>query len=136
MTTIDIGFWPAVIGPPPTPEERRLLPEKCALMDADIAEDVAKLKAALEEATDPTWRQDHPEEYEAVLTYLNRQDHIESYRGSNRCRVCGVRNGSHEYFKGPFRYPEGYVHYLEEHGFKPPQVVIDAALGSIVPPQA
>jgi len=116
---------------PPTAEERRLLPEKCALMDADLAEDYARIKKALEDAQDPTWKDGHPGEYGAVLAYLQAPDRSEAYRGFTRCRICARLNGHKDFFKGPFRYPEGYVHYLEEHGFKPPQGVIDAALGSI-----
>ena len=125
---IDVGFWPSVVGPPPSTQERKYLPEKSALMDADIADDMRTLEQALAAATDPSWKVEHPDEYNAVLSYLNSPDRSEAYRGMARCRVCHGFNGNADNFKGPFRYPSGYVHYLTDHGFKPPQVVIDAAL--------
>lgn len=129
---MDIGFWPEVIGPPPSDMERKYLPEKCKLMDRDIAEDKAKLQAALDAARDPTWKRDHPEEYAVVLAYLNTPERTEGYRGSAHCRVCGhFPNGSQDWFKGPFRYPQGYVHYLVEHGFKPPPEVIREAMQGV-----
>lgn len=50
------------------------------------------------------------------------------YRGSSPCRFCGERNGSKEYHTNEFRWPEGYVHYVDEHGVKPPQEFIDYLL--------
>ncbi len=127
---IDVGFWPDVWGPPPTSEERRLLPEKSKLMDQDIAEAEVVRQKAIADCTDPTWKQDHPDEYAVVLAYLSNPERTEQYRGSSRCRVCGHwPNGSQDWFKGSFRYPQGYVHYIVEHGVKPPQAVIDAAMG-------
>jgi hypothetical protein len=84
--------------------------------------------AALVAACDPTWKIEHPDEYAVVLAYLRNPERTEQYRGWSNCRVCGCNNGSQDWFKGPFRYPQGYVHYLTNHGFKPPQVVIDAAM--------
>ncbi len=78
---------------------------------------------------DPSWKAEHPDEFAVVLAYLNTPDRVEDGRGFSRCRVCDCANGSQDWFKGPFRYPQGYVHYLVEHGFKPPQAMIDAALG-------
>lgn len=131
--TIDIGFWPEMPGLLPTAEERKYLPEKCKLMDQDIAEAKIILDKALAEATDKLWRVLNPEEYVRVVTYLNTPERIEGYRGFARCRVCGKNtNGSQDWFKGPFRYPQGYLHYLVEHGFKPPQTVIDQAMQGCV----
>lgn len=124
---IDIGFWPTVPGPPPTSLEREYLPEKCALMDQDIAEAEVHVQTALRAAQDPTWRTQHSAEFFVVLAYLNTPEKTVQYRGMSWCRVCGKSNGSQDWFKGPFRYPQGYVHYLVEHDFKPPQIVIDEA---------
>jgi hypothetical protein len=124
-TPIKVGFWPLLPGPPPSDMERKLLPEKCKLMDQDIEEARVILDAALDAAHDPTWKVDHPEEYAAVLAYLNSPERTEGYRGSAHCRVCNNRfNGSQDWYKGPFHYPQGYVHYLTDHGFKPPSVVL------------
>jgi len=127
-TTIDVGFWPTVPGPPPSNMERQHLPEKSALMDQDIAAAKAIRDAALREAHDPVWKFDNPEVFAVVLAYLNNPERTKGYRGSASCRICGCGNGSQDWFKGPFRYPQGYVHYLVEHDFKPPQAVIDAAM--------
>lgn len=128
--TIDFGFWPEV----PyhvTAEERQFVPENAAEMDRQNALVRMALNQALAEAQDPSWKQDKPDEYTAVLAYLGTPERTNQYRGSSYCRVCGRHpNGSQDWFKGPFRYPQGYVHYLMEHGFKPPQEVIYAALGS------
>jgi hypothetical protein len=124
---IQVGFWPLVPGPPPSYEERRLLPEKSSRMDKDIRETEEILQAALDEARDPSWRTDHPDEYAAVV-YLSHPESEESYRGSSSCRVCECHNGSRDFFRGPFVYPEGYLHYITEHGFRPPRMVIVAAM--------
>lgn len=126
---INVGFWPELPYAYISPDERRLLPEKVAVMEADNDKARARLKQALAEAHDPSWKRDHPDEYAIVLAYLNTPERTDRYRGSSPCRVCGCRNGSQDWYKGPFRYPQGYVHYLVEHDFKPPQQVIDAALG-------
>lgn len=41
------------------------------------------------------------------------------YRGSSRCRICDIRNGSCEYIFGGYRWPAGYLHYVEEHNVEP-----------------
>lgn len=125
----DFGFWPELPHPYISDQERRLLPANVAEMERRNAEAQAKLDAALKAAHDPSWKRDNPQEYAIVLAYLNNPDRTEGYRGSSTCRVCGHRpNGSQDWFKGPFRYPQGYVHYLVEHDFKPPQAVIQEAL--------
>ena len=116
---------------PPTDMERKYLPEKCKLMDQDIAEAQAIRDAALDAARDSSWRVLHPDEYEAVIAYLGTPEQALEYRGSSACYVCGVRNGSHDWYKGSFCYPEGYTHYLIQHGFRPPQNVIDEAMGKV-----
>lgn len=129
FASTDIGFWPELPYSYITDAERLRLPEKVAEMERQNAEAKAKLDAALKAAHDPTWKRDKPEEYALVLAYLNNPERTEGYRGSSTCRVCGHRpNGSQDWFKGPFRYPQGYVHYLVEHDFKPPQAVIQEAL--------
>ena len=44
------------------------------------------------------------------------------YRGSSRCRLCGIANGSAEFcsiYEGvTYRIPEGYLHYLTVHNVK------------------
>jgi len=127
---IEVGFWPLPPGSPPTEAERKYLPEKCALMDIDLQEAMKVTQAALDAAKDPSWKTDHPDEYAAVVAYLSHPEEMLAYHGSSYCRVCGITNGSHDYLRGPFVYPEGYSHYITQHGFKPPQEVIDAAVAA------
>lgn len=42
-----------------------------------------------------------------------------SYMGHSECRICGMRNGTKTYYTDLFAWPEGYAHYIEEHGVKP-----------------
>ena len=47
---------------------------------------------------------------------LEKKAHCEHYRGYSQCRLCDkYNNGSKEYSIGCFVWPEGYIHYLEEH---------------------
>ena len=41
------------------------------------------------------------------------------YRGWSTCRICKCTNGSTEYKSGGWIWPEGYIHYIEEHNVKP-----------------
>ena len=49
------------------------------------------------------------------------------FKGSSRCRLCGVHNGSQEHKFGSFIVPSGYIHYLEAHN-----VAIDPVFGSFL----
>ena len=40
------------------------------------------------------------------------------YYGCSTCRICGEDNGCGEYTYNDFVWPEGYMHYLEEHNVK------------------
>ena len=40
--------------------------------------------------------------------------------GFSKCRVCNINNGHCEYSIDFFVWPEGYIHYLEEHNFEIP----------------
>lgn len=124
-----VGFWPDIPGPPPSALERKFLPEKSKLMDQDIAEARAACLKVIEATSDEAWKTEKPDEYAAVLTYLKNPEHTEAWRGYSSCRVCGFRpNGHRDFFKGTFIYPEGYAHYVEEHGVKPPAEMIEAAM--------
>ena len=54
------------------------------------------------------------------LKVAMKTGHLVSYRGWSNCRLCGKQNGSRELeiIRGSTKYriPEGYVHYLEDHG--------------------
>lgn len=66
-------------------------------------------------------------EQEAVGRLLNNPTATTQWRGSSGCRVCGVRNGSRCFSHGEFVWPEGYWHYVLEHGVRPPQEMIGYA---------
>ncbi len=42
-----------------------------------------------------------------------------SYLGYSECRICGKQNGNKTYYSDLFAWPEGYRHYIKEHGVKP-----------------
>lgn len=48
---------------------------------------------------------------------------VVEYKGYSACRVCGLRNGSMEYRltmgDTTFVWPEGYIHYIRDHGVRP-----------------
>ena len=41
------------------------------------------------------------------------------YRGWSNCRLCAKANGNGEYEFNGWRWPEGYIHYLEGHNVHP-----------------
>jgi hypothetical protein len=47
------------------------------------------------------------------------------YRGTSRCRLCGKMNGSADYSDGTYTWPQGYAHYVRDHGVRPPQDLVD-----------
>lgn len=57
-----------------------------------------------------------------------------SYRGWAACRVCGCANGSWEYVHQLpdgriFKWPEGYLHYLADHGVEPDAACLELLAG-------
>ena len=82
---------------------------------------------AISSAMDPSFLD--TDEWRAVMWFCFHPEAITQWRGSDSCRVCDKdRIGSKCYHRGDFVWPEGYPHYLEHHGVKPPQAFIDAAL--------
>lgn len=55
-----------------------------------------------------------------VIDYLETAPQVRFYRGMSHCRVCHCFNGSTEHSDGVYLWPQGYSHYLREHGVKPP----------------
>lgn len=41
------------------------------------------------------------------------------YMGWSDCRICGCMNGTKEYYTDKWRWPEGYLHYIEKHNVFP-----------------
>jgi len=77
------------------------------------------------EAREKPWK--GKRDFVAALTQLQEKGGIkrESYRGWSDCRCCGKMNGNKEYTKDGWLWPEGFLHYVEEHNVKPPQDFID-----------
>lgn len=69
-----------------------------------------------------------------AVRYLRSGTVFVAYAGKSRCRICGQENGSTELTDGlHFVWPQGLVHYVEEHGIGlPPEVI--AAMDVVPPP--
>jgi len=81
------------------------------------------------EFIDPAWSS---QERAIVANYLrNGQEHA-SYRGFSYCRFhCGkpsTQMGSRDLTDGVYVWPQGFVHYIEDHNVKPPQEFISHVL--------
>lgn len=81
---------------------------------------------AVQEASDPSFASDPA--YSAVLWYVQRPERQTYYKGWSNCRVCGRMNGSADYHRDGYTWPEGYAHYITAHGVRPPQQFIAAAV--------
>jgi len=84
----------------------------------------------IERYIDESWK--GSEEYEKVLVYLENSYPDKRYKGISTCRfkACGARLGSCDMVTSDEKwvFPEGYEHYLIEHGVKPnnPDFIRDA----------
>lgn len=69
---------------------------------------------------DPQW---DIEERQKVMRYLDNGYICLQCMGPSWCRMgCkSVWMGSHDFTDGTWMYPEGYVHYLDVHGVRPPE---------------
>lgn len=95
---------------------------------------------------DETW---DPAERATVIAYLKQTlpEFKMSYCGYSWCRLCPEgppippgggpipagseyrhMNGSSDYGDGTFEWPQGYAHYVEAHGVKPPQEFVEHVL--------
>lgn len=57
---------------------------------------------------------------------------VERYKGSSECRLCGMRNGSHDVRWGRFLFPSGYIHYITEHKVQPDPAFYDAVMAAVL----
>ena len=65
-------------------------------------------------------------EKQIVIDWLkNEQENAkyDAFLGYSQCRVCGKLNGSREFMNDYFIWPEGLLHYIEEHNVKIPELV-------------
>ncbi len=45
---------------------------------------------------------------------------VTAYRGWSMCRLCRVPNGNEEFEFDAYRWPSGFLHYVEAHNVRPP----------------
>lgn len=69
-----------------------------------------------------------------VIRYLKAGRVNYSYDGWSECRLCEEPNGGDELTDGTYNWPDGYAHYVEKHGVKPPQEFIDHVLHKGIQP--
>ena len=78
-----------------------------------------------QDAVDRSWS---PAERRAVLGYMQKVPRGQQYRGWSECRICGKHNGSCDMTDGVYTWPEGFAHYITEHGVRPPREFVDHCL--------
>lgn len=71
---------------------------------------------------DPTWDRS---ERTRVVQYLRSAPKVQWWRGYSDCRFCGARNGTTDRSDGTFLWPDGFAHYLERHGVRPPEEFLE-----------
>src|SRR5215475_13778990 len=57
-----------------------------------------------------------------------RYGKLTAYRGLSMCRLCRVLNGNEEFEYGDYRWPSGFLHYVEVHNVRPPADFLAAVL--------
>jgi hypothetical protein len=77
------------------------------------------------EFVDSAW---DPEERDAVAGYLRSGTVARAFMGYSPCRLCGEPNGSLEFTDGDLLWPEGLAHYLDEHGVRLPDVIVEVVM--------
>jgi hypothetical protein len=107
VSTRTVGYWPfratASVGPIVTRQEKYVPPE----------------------AIDSSW---DAEERAFVIAYLKAGEVRTRWRGISGCAICHCHNGSTDLTDGEWVWPQGYAHYLEKHGVKPPAEFIEHVL--------
>jgi hypothetical protein len=85
---------------------------------------------------DETWTNDlnGKREKHKILYYMKMQPKVEHWLGYSWCRICDKHNnGASDQSDGVYYWPEGYIHYIEEHNVKPPQEFIDHVIQKLGP---
>lgn len=59
------------------------------------------------------------------LSVVQKDSHQTFCKGSSRCRLCDKSNGSGEFSRGEWDWPDGLMHYVEDHGVKPSDAFIE-----------
>ncbi len=78
---------------------------------------------------DSEWNQ---KEKNDVIKHLKKSQFLPSVSaGHSYCRLCNKKdNGNREKSDGKFVWPEGFLHYVEEHNVKPPKEFIDNCINN------
>jgi hypothetical protein len=102
-----VGYWSYSPDDPPLP-----YPQANAKPWAGQGKFVAKLKA--------------------IEQGIRKRDFgtMTAYRGFSLCRLCRVPNGNEEFEYAGYRWPSGFLHYVEIHNVRPPDDFIAAILKS------
>jgi hypothetical protein len=74
---------------------------------------------------DSAWDTD---ERHVVGTYLAGGTISKTYLGYSPCRICGENNGAIEFTDGAFAWPSGLAHYVDQHGVRLPQELVEHAV--------
>lgn len=69
------------------------------------------------------------EERQKVVEYLLSQPKTAHYMGVSECRFCDTDCGSADQSDGTYVWPEGFAHYIEKHGVRPPAEFVHHVLG-------
>lgn len=78
---------------------------------------------------DTSWDE---KEKKLVIDYVREGAVLASWRGMSACRFCNHLNGNKCFFDEKFVWPQGFAHYLEKHGVRPPQEFVDHVLAQLV----
>ena len=78
---------------------------------------------------DPKW---NATERAAMVRYLKAGHVKASWRGWSNCRICNCHNGSQCLGDGTYVWPEGFAHYVQAHGVRPPDEFVKHVLGKVL----
>lgn len=59
------------------------------------------------------------------LKQIQKISHEIHYRGFSGCRICNCLNGTFEYEYEDWVWPEGYLHYIQDHNVAPTKEFYD-----------
>lgn len=84
-------------------------------------------------SVDPSW---DPAERALVVAYLRAAPRLEQWRGYSWCRICDLStNGTGCLGDDTYNWPEGFAHYVEAHGVRPPAGFVAHVLSRGVSPE-
>lgn len=99
-----------------TPERDRLI-----LIGYWAGPDTVGPWPSVEDFVDPMWEE---EQRSFVVDYLRGGHVVWGFAGWSRCRFCGKNNGDRELSDGRYLWPDGLVHYVEDHAVRLPKAFV------------